>query len=105
MAAGGRHKHQPLELQSSEEENALQQVDHVEDLEEDNELFTIAKWKKSSGDVKRKWDLLKDFSVKNRRQIFDKSLSSEQMCKSSLVYSSPRRRKLPPAISYYAQWS
>lgn len=43
MAAGGRHKHQPLELQSSEEENALQQVDHVEDLEEDNELFAIAK--------------------------------------------------------------
>ena len=76
MEASGRHPQLPLELGSSDEdENPLQQVHFVTDPDDDYELFAMARSKKPSWDIKRKRDLLKAFSVKNPRHIFDKSFS------------------------------
>jgi hypothetical protein len=76
MEATGRHEQQPLQLESSdEEENSSQQVNFVTDPKDDDELFEMAKSKKSSWGAKRKRDLLKAFSVKNPRHLFDKSFS------------------------------
>ncbi len=48
MEAAGRHEQQPLQLESSdEEENASQQVNFVTDPKDDDELFEMAKLKKS----------------------------------------------------------
>jgi hypothetical protein len=90
-----------LELQSFDEENASQQVGFVkEDKEDDDELFEVSKSKKSSWGIKRKWDLLKTFSVKNPRYVYFLNLSvNGWMRKSSSLYLILRRRKLPPEMA------
>jgi hypothetical protein len=52
IEAAGSHERQPLELESShEDEDSSQQVIFVTDPKDDSELFEMAKSKKSSWDV------------------------------------------------------
>jgi hypothetical protein len=84
-----------LELGSSDEdENSLQQVVFVEDPKDGDEVFEMAKSKKSSWDAKRKRDLLKAFSVKNPRHIFDKSFSERADVQELFVLFKTEKKKI-----------
>ncbi len=95
MEAAGRHEQQPLQLESSdEEENSSQQVNFVTDPKDDGELFEMAKSKKSSWGAKRKRDLLKAFSVKNPRHIFDKSFSERTDVQELFALFKTKKKKI-----------
>jgi len=95
MEASGRHEQLPFQLGSSDEdENSSQQVIFVTDPKDDDELFEMAKSKKLSWDAKRKRDLLKAFSLKNPRHIFDKSFSERTDVKELFVLFKTQKKKI-----------